>query len=74
MAEQPFPKIGHFKSIADFQAHLSALNLDLPCDDRILSAAEGSPLGQPLMLDEFKIGNRWCIHPMEGWDALLPAK
>src|SRR5438445_3416933 len=69
MAEQSFPKIGHFKSIADFQAHLSALNLDLPCDDRILSAAQGSPLAQPLMLDEFKIGNRWCIHPMEGWDG-----
>src|SRR3989440_11591572 len=69
MAKQNFPKIGHFKSIADFHAHLASLNLDLPCDERILSAAEGSPLGQPLMLDDFKIGNRWCIHPMEGWDG-----
>jgi len=69
MAEQSYPKIGHFKSIADFQAHLSSLNFDLPFDDRILSAAEGSPLGQPLMLDDFRIGNRWCIHPMEGWDG-----
>ena len=69
MAEQSFAKIGHFKSIGEFAVHLASLSLDLPCDDRILSGAEGSPLAQPLMLDEFKIGNRWCIHPMEGWDA-----
>jgi NADPH2 dehydrogenase len=66
---ESFPKIGHFKSIADFQAYLASLNLDLPCDSQIISAGEGSPLGRPLVVDEFKVGNRWCIHPMEGWDA-----
>lgn len=66
---QPFPKIGHFKTTAEFKAHLAALNLDLPCDDRILSAAEGSPLADPLRCDDLVIGNRWAIHPMEGWDG-----
>src|SRR5690606_22952930 len=38
-------------------------------DDSILTATEGSPLAAPLRVGGFKIGNRWCIHPMEGWDA-----
>src|SRR4051812_24188143 len=64
-----YPKVGHFKSVGEFAAHLSALGVELPCDERILSAADSSPLGQPIEVDGFKIGNRWCIHPMEGWDG-----
>jgi NADPH2 dehydrogenase len=67
---QSFPKVGHFKTVDAFRAHLASLKLDLPCDDRILSAVEGSPMAGPVKLDDgFAIGNRWCIHPMEGWDA-----
>src|SRR3954453_4976437 len=69
MAEDSYPKVGHFKTAAEFQKHLHALRVELPVDDRILSAAEGSPLATPLKLDEFTIGNRWCVHPMEGWDG-----
>jgi 2,4-dienoyl-CoA reductase-like NADH-dependent reductase (Old Yellow Enzyme family) len=35
----------------------------------VLSAAAGSPLAQPLQVGSFVVGNRWAIHPMEGWDA-----
>jgi 2,4-dienoyl-CoA reductase-like NADH-dependent reductase (Old Yellow Enzyme family) len=38
-------------------------------DDRPLSAAERSPLAQPRTIGGIAVGNRWCIHPMEGWDA-----
>jgi 2,4-dienoyl-CoA reductase-like NADH-dependent reductase (Old Yellow Enzyme family) len=69
MADEPFPKIGHFKDVPSFQQQLTALDLDVPCDDTILSAADGSPLAQPLDLGGFTVGNRWCIHPMEGWDG-----
>jgi 2,4-dienoyl-CoA reductase-like NADH-dependent reductase (Old Yellow Enzyme family) len=64
-----FPKIGSLKDASSFRAHAQALGLDLPADDAILTAAQGSPLAQPLIVDGFKIGNRWCIHPMEGWDG-----
>src|SRR5262249_37763924 len=37
--------------------------------DRTLTAADNSPLNQPLAIGGFQVGNRWCIHPMEGWDA-----
>ena len=70
MAEESFPKIGHFKDVASFRARLAELELDLPLDDAVLSAADGSPLAQPLDVgDGFVVGNRWCIHPMEGWDG-----
>src|SRR5262249_23053889 len=33
------------------------------------SAEAGSPLATPIRVGSFTVGNRWCIHPMEGWDA-----
>ncbi|MEO7779885.1 MAG: NADH:flavin oxidoreductase [Fibrobacteria bacterium] len=44
------------------------LGLDLPIEDSILTAPE-SPLAQSMDVADFRIGNRWAIHPMEGWDA-----
>jgi 2,4-dienoyl-CoA reductase-like NADH-dependent reductase (Old Yellow Enzyme family) len=64
-----YPKVAQLKSVKQLRARLAELNLDLPVDDRVLTAAEGSPLAQPLKLGPFTVGNRWCIHPMEGWDA-----
>jgi len=36
--------------------------------DEALEGA-GGPLGQPLTVAGMTIGNRFCVHPMEGWDA-----
>lgn len=64
-----FPKLAQLKSIAEFRGRLEELGLDLPADDSILTAADKSPLAAPLPIGSFLCGNRWCIHPMEGWDA-----
>jgi 2,4-dienoyl-CoA reductase-like NADH-dependent reductase (Old Yellow Enzyme family) len=92
-----YPKVAQLKDVAALKARLAELGIDLPVDERVLSAAEGSPLAQPLTVGEpddqgslsrsqqysrsrpdnpsrksgpsFAVGNRWCIHPMEGWDA-----
>src|SRR5262245_12253549 len=64
-----YPKIAQLKTIADFRARLAELNLDLPTDDTILTADQASPLAQPIQIGPLKVGNRWCIHPMEGWDT-----
>ncbi|HYE21664.1 MAG TPA: hypothetical protein VEA69_24675 [Tepidisphaeraceae bacterium] len=69
MADDSYPKIGHHKDVAGLRAHLASLNLDLPVDDAVLSADQGSPLAAPLAIDGLTLGNRWCIHPMEGWDG-----
>lgn len=64
-----FPHLGGFHSVEQFKAHLARIAPGLPCDDRVLSAAEGSPLAEPIRVGSRQVGNRWCIHPMEGWDA-----
>lgn len=64
-----FPRLSRYKSPEDFRGRLSELHLDLPLEDRVLTADEGSPLAQPLEIFGRKVGNRWCIHPMEGWDG-----
>jgi NADPH2 dehydrogenase len=68
MAEE-FAKVGQFKDIAAFGEHLRQIGVSLPLDKRVLSAAEGSPMAQPLDVGGFVVGNRWCVHPMEGWDG-----
>ena len=62
-------KIAQLRSIDAFRERCAELDIDLPCDDAILSAEEGSPLATPMTLGSLSAGNRWCIHPMEGWDA-----
>jgi NADPH2 dehydrogenase len=63
-----YPKIAQLKSVGVFRKRLDELGVALPVDDTAL-AGENSPLAQPLDVGEFRVGNRWCIHPMEGWDA-----
>lgn len=64
-----YPKIAQLKTVDAFRARLAELGLELPVDENVLTAAEGSPLAAPIQIGPFAIGNRWCIHPMEGWDA-----
>ena len=61
-----YVRIGHHKTVDAFRAHLKDQNIDLPCDDEIRKALD-SPLAQTAEYGGFKIGNRFCIHPMEGW-------
>ena len=69
MSTASYPRIARFRTVADLRAHLAALAAPIPLDDEPLSAAAGSPLALPLALGGRTLGNRWCIHPMEGWDA-----
>jgi 2,4-dienoyl-CoA reductase-like NADH-dependent reductase (Old Yellow Enzyme family) len=61
-------RVPSLKTVADFRAHLQSLNLDLGLDDEII-AGESSPLLQKASWNGRTIGNRWAIHPMEGWDG-----
>ena len=64
-----YPKVAQLKDVAAFRARLAELGLDVPVDERVLSAAQKSPLAEPMAVGPLTIGNRWCVHPMEGWDA-----
>ncbi len=61
-------RLGSVRDVSHFQSCLDALGLTLPCDSELMSGAE-SPLAQPLIRNGIRIGNRFAIHPMEGWDG-----
>ncbi len=63
-----YPRIATFKNVEAFRNHAASLGLALECDDQI-ERAPASPLAQSLDVDRFQIGNRFVIHPMEGWDG-----
>ncbi|MGN6134110.1 MAG: NADH:flavin oxidoreductase [Aureliella sp.] len=64
-----YPRVAQLRNVDAFQARLQELGIEIPCDRELLSAADGSPLAASLALGRLTAGNRWCIHPMEGWDA-----
>ncbi len=64
-----FPKVGQLKDVASFRARLAELNLEISVDDEILTTEQGSPMAQSQSFGKYTLKNRWCIHPMEGWDA-----
>ncbi len=64
-------RIPSLKSVAEFREHVAALGIDLPCEDAI-AIGNGSPLAQPIpavTINGKRIGNRFAVHPMEGWDG-----
>jgi len=70
---EPFKltRIAALKTAADFRRHAASLGLNLPCDEVIQTGAN-SPLDQPLdrvLINGKRIGNRFAIQPMEGWDG-----
>jgi 2,4-dienoyl-CoA reductase-like NADH-dependent reductase (Old Yellow Enzyme family) len=70
---EPFKltRVATLKTVADFRAHVASLGLDLPCEDEIV-AGSNSPLAQAIegvTINGKRVGNRWAIHPMEGWDG-----
>lgn len=68
MTERKYTAIGGLRTVADFRSHAESLGLSIPCDSEIESGPD-SPLAQPIDFFGKKIGNRFCIHPMEGWDG-----
>jgi 2,4-dienoyl-CoA reductase-like NADH-dependent reductase (Old Yellow Enzyme family) len=63
-----YPRLAQLRTPAQFAGALQNLGLGLEFDERLLSAS-ASPLAQPYTASRFTIGNRFCIQPMEGWDA-----
>ena len=63
-----FPKIASIKDVEAFRSHVDTLGIELPIEDQ-LETGPDAPLSRPLEHGETKIGNRFCILPMEGWDG-----
>lgn len=63
-----YPRLSSLKTIDDFRSRCQSLGIEIPLDDSVAAGAE-SPLGKSLAWQGRTIGNRFCILPMEGWDA-----
>jgi 2,4-dienoyl-CoA reductase-like NADH-dependent reductase (Old Yellow Enzyme family) len=63
-----YPRVASLKTADAFRRHLHACGAALAFDDT-LDAAPASPLARPFELDGVRVGNRFCILPMEGWDG-----
>ena len=63
-----YPRIATLKTAAAFRAHLERRGIPLAFDDELEPAAQ-SPLAKPIEVGGVRVGNRFCILPMEGWDG-----
>jgi NADPH2 dehydrogenase len=68
VSERAYPRVASLKTAAMFRAHLRASRIDLEFDGE-LAPPEASPLGTAIEVDGVRVGNRFCILPMEGWDG-----
>ena len=68
MSRAPYPRVASLKGAVAFRAHLERNGIPLAFDDHVAPPAD-SPLGRPLEVHGVRVGNRFCILPMEGWDG-----
>jgi NADPH2 dehydrogenase len=65
-----YPRVASFKTATALRAYAVDHAIPLELDDT-LDAPGASPLARPIDTPEFRVGNRFCILPMEGWDGTL---
>jgi NADPH2 dehydrogenase len=63
-----FVPLSSFESVARFRDHLAELGVGLDLDTE-LDAGAGAQLARPVEIMGQLVGNRFCTHPMEGWDS-----
>ena len=68
MSEARYVRVAALKTAALFRSHLESSGIDLGFDDALVPPAE-SPFAQPFVDGPVRVGNRFCVLPMEGWDG-----
>lgn len=68
MSDPGFVRVATLRTAERFRRHLAVSGIELPFDETLADPAV-SPLGRPLERDGLRVGNRFCILPMEGWDG-----
>lgn len=63
-----YPRIARLGSVGEFRARCAELGLSIEAEDTVERAPD-SPLAQPVEVGVKTLGNRFVIHPMEGWDG-----
>jgi len=63
-----WPRVARLRTPAQLRARLAELRLELPFDESVVT--DGALAG-PFALDGRRVGNRFAVLPMEGWDATV---
>ena len=63
-----YPRVASLRTAEALRAHLDRSGIRLGFDPELTPAAS-SPLAAPIEVDGVRVGNRFCILPMEGWDG-----
>jgi 2,4-dienoyl-CoA reductase-like NADH-dependent reductase (Old Yellow Enzyme family) len=63
-----FVKVKSLSHPQNFKENLDRLGLAMPCDES-LESGETATMAQSKSVSGLQIGNRYAIHPMEGWDG-----
>ncbi len=70
MSDARYVRVAALKNADLFRKHLEAGGIDLGFDETLLPPAD-APFGRPFVddIDGVRVGNRFCVLPMEGWDG-----
>jgi NADPH2 dehydrogenase len=68
MSETRYPRIAALRTADAFADHLAAEGITLGFD-RELEPPSSSPLARSFQVGDVRVGNRFCVLPMEGWDG-----
>ena len=70
-----YKRIAQLRTPEQFAEYIQQLGITLDFDS-VLQTASASPLAQPYQLStfDFKLSNRFCVLPMEGWDGTTDGK
>ena len=68
MSEARYVRVAALKNADLFRRHLQAGGIELGFDETLLPPPE-SPLARPFEAGGVRVGNRFCVLPMEGWDG-----
>jgi 2,4-dienoyl-CoA reductase-like NADH-dependent reductase (Old Yellow Enzyme family) len=68
VSDARYVRVAALKTADIFRRHLETSGIELPFDETLVPATE-SPLARPLRDGAIRIGNRFCVLPMEGWDG-----
>jgi 2,4-dienoyl-CoA reductase-like NADH-dependent reductase (Old Yellow Enzyme family) len=63
-----YPRVAALKTADLFRAHLRRSGIPLAFDEALAPPAD-SPLARSIDVNGVRVGNRFCILPMEGWDG-----
>jgi len=68
VSDARYVRVAALKTADSLRRHLESCAIDLGFDDTLLPPVE-SPLRAPFVAGDVRVGNRFCVLPMEGWDG-----